>query len=85
MASTKQIKNHIASVQDTRKITKAMQLIASTKLRKAKEELDKTLPYFNALRGEVKRIFRSVEALTVPIWPPYRKAPIPAAAGVCLL
>ena len=39
MASTKQIKNHIASVQDTRKITKAMQLISSTKLRKAKDEL----------------------------------------------
>lgn len=66
MASTKQIKNHIASVQDTRKITKAMQLIASTKLRKAKEELDKTLPYFNALRGEVKRIFRSVEGTNSP-------------------
>ncbi len=66
MASTKQIKNHISSVQDTRKITKAMYLIASTKLRKAKAELDKTLPYFSALRGEVKRIFRSVEGSNSP-------------------
>ncbi len=63
MASTKEIKNHIASVQDTRKITNAMYLIASTKLRKAKAELDKTLPYFSALRGEVKRIFRSLEGV----------------------
>ncbi len=66
MASTKQIKNRIASVQDTRKITKAMQLISSTKLRKAKDELAKTAPYFDALRGEVKRIFRSVEGSDSP-------------------
>ncbi len=66
MPSTKEIKNHISSVQDTRKITNAMYLIASTKLRKAKAELDKTRPYFNALRGEVKRIFRSVEKVESP-------------------
>lgn len=66
MASSKQIKNRIASVQDTRKITKAMQLIASTKLRKAKDELIHTMPYFDALRGEVKRIFRSVEGSDSP-------------------
>ena len=63
MAGTKEIKNHIASVQDTRKITNAMYLIASTKLRKAREELEKTRPYFSALQGEVKRIFRSVESV----------------------
>ena len=44
MAGTKEIKNHIASVQDTRKITNAMYLIASTKLRKAREELEKPDP-----------------------------------------
>lgn len=66
MASTKQIKNRIASVQDTRKITKAMQLISSTKLRKAKDELAKTAPYFDALSNEVKRIFRSVEDSVSP-------------------
>ncbi len=35
-----------------------MYLIASTKLQKAKEELDKTRPYFDAIKGEIKRIFR---------------------------
>lgn len=60
MANMKEIKNHISSVKDTQKITNAMYLIASTKLRKAKRDLDQTLPYFNALRGEIKRIFRSV-------------------------
>ena len=59
MASIKEIKTHIESVRDTRKITNAMYLIASTKLRRAKAELDATRPYFNALRGEIKRIFRT--------------------------
>ena len=59
MAGTKEIKIHIQSVQETRKITNAMYLIASTKLRKARQELDNTRPYFEALRGEIKRVFRT--------------------------
>lgn len=47
MPNTKEIKNHIKSVRDTQKITNAMYLIASTKMRKAKSELDKTRPYFS--------------------------------------
>ena len=61
MATTKEIKNHIKSVKDTQKITNAMYLIASTKLRKAKNDLDLTRPYFTALQGEIKRIFRVAE------------------------
>ena len=60
MAGTKEIKTHIASVQETKKITSAMYLIASTKLRRARQELDNTRPYFEALRREIKRIFRTV-------------------------
>ncbi|MDO4339051.1 MAG: ATP synthase F1 subunit gamma [Eubacteriales bacterium] len=59
MANTKEIKNRIDSVKDTQKITNAMYLIASTKMRKAKSELDCTRPYFSALQGEIKRIFRT--------------------------
>ena len=60
MAGTKEIKSHIDSVRETRKITNAMYLIASTKLRRARQELDNTRPYFEALRREIKRIFRTV-------------------------
>ena len=60
MANTKEIKNRIKSVHDTQKITNAMYLIASTKMQKAKKELEMTRPYFNELRTEVKRIFRKV-------------------------
>lgn len=61
MATTKEIKTHINSVKDTQKITNAMYLIASTKLRKAKSELDLTRPYFRALQTEIERIFRIEE------------------------
>lgn len=63
MATTQEIKSRINSVKDTQKITGAMYLIASTKLRKAKNELDLTRPYFNAVQGEIKRIFRTAEAV----------------------
>ena len=59
VAGTKEIKTRIQSVQETKKITSAMYLIASTKLRKARLELDHTRPYFEALRAEIKRIFRT--------------------------
>lgn len=59
MSNVKKINNHIKSVRDTRKITNAMYLIASSKMRKAKQELDRTRPYFDALRVEIKRIFRT--------------------------
>lgn len=59
MANTKEIKDRISSVQDTKKITNAMYLIASTKMRRAKAELEGTRPYFSALQKEIKRVFRT--------------------------
>ena len=61
MATLKEIRNHIESIRETQKITNAMYLIASAKLRRAKSELDQTKPYFAALRSEIKRIFRTDE------------------------
>ncbi|NLJ59051.1 MAG: ATP synthase F1 subunit gamma [Tissierellia bacterium] len=61
MVNAKEIKNRIKSVHDTRKITNAMYMIASIKMRRAKSELDRTRPYFDALQNEIKRIFRTVE------------------------
>lgn len=63
MSGAKEIKDRIQNIQDTRKITNAMYLIASTKMRKAKNNLEMTRPYFYYLRQEVKRIFRTVKEL----------------------
>ena len=71
MAGTKEIKTHIDSVKDTKKITNAMYLIASTKLRKARSDLDSVRPYFDALRAEIKRIFRTAGDVESPYFYPY--------------
>lgn len=70
MANMKEIKNRIDSVKDTKKITNAMYLIASTKLRNAKNELEETMPYFDALKEEIKRIFRTVKDIESPYFYP---------------
>lgn len=61
MSDLQSIKKRIQSIGDTRKITNAMYLISSAKMRKAKADLDRTRPYFEAMRTEIKRIFRSGE------------------------
>lgn len=57
MASNmKAVKLRIKSVQNTMQITKAMQLVASSKLRKAKERADICRPYFKELLETLKDI-----------------------------
>jgi len=45
MASLKDLKNRIASVQSTQKITKAMKMVAASKLRRAQEQAEAARPY----------------------------------------
>lgn len=59
MASTSEIRRRIGSVRQTQKITHAMYLISQAKLRKAKQELDNTRPYFQALQTEIGRAFNA--------------------------
>ena len=61
MSSIAEIKHRIAGVRDTKKITNAMYLIASTKVRKAKNDLERTRPYFTALQKEIARMFHADE------------------------
>jgi len=54
MANLKELKNRITSVKNTRKITKAMQMVAAAKLRRAQEAAEQSRPYtsrFNAVMG----------------------------------
>ncbi len=85
MPGTKEIKNHMESVRETRKITNAMYLIASTKLRRARQELDNTRPYFQALQGEIKRIFRTANDVDSHyFYPPDGSPPLEGTYG-CLV
>lgn len=58
MASTKEIKDRMKSIQDTMKITNAMYMISSAKLKKAKKALEDTEPYFFTLQSVMSRILR---------------------------
>lgn len=85
MANTKEIKSRIESVKETQKITNAMYLIASNKLRKAKNDLEHTRPYFDALRGEIKRIFRTAgDVDSRYFYPPDSTTPLEGTYG-CLV
>jgi F-type H+-transporting ATPase subunit gamma len=55
-AGIKAIKTRMVSVESTKQITKAMELVASSKLRKAKERAESTEPYFDTLYDTVKDI-----------------------------
>ncbi|MDY3971909.1 MAG: FoF1 ATP synthase subunit gamma, partial [Clostridia bacterium] len=49
-SSMKTIKNRIRSIQSTMQITKAMQLVAASKMRKMSERIERSKPYFNILK-----------------------------------
>ena len=58
MANAREILSRMKSIQDTRKITNAMYLISSTKLKKSKRMLEETEPYFYTLQSLIQRILR---------------------------
>ena len=68
-ASMKDIKLRIRSVESTMQITKAMELVASSKLRKAKERQERSRPYFMSL----KETLCDIEAATKDFSSPYQK------------
>ena len=51
MSSLKEIKGRIASVKSTKKITSAMKMVASAKLRKAQYQIERFLPYEHRLKN----------------------------------
>ena len=66
MPSLKEIKNRIASVNSTRKITSAMKMVASSKLHHAQVQIEKMLPYETMLEHILKTFLASdAEANTI--------------------
>jgi F-type H+-transporting ATPase subunit gamma len=51
MAGSREIRNKIKSVQNTRKITKAMEMVAASKMRKAQERMRHSRPYGEKVRN----------------------------------
>lgn len=51
MASGKEIRGQISSVENTRKITKAMEMVAASKMRKAQDRMRSSRPYSEIVRN----------------------------------
>jgi len=69
-ASMKDIKLRIKSVESTMQITKAMQLVATSKLRRAKERMENSKPYTRIAQQAVAAAVASCEDVTVPFVTP---------------
>ena len=57
--STKEIKNRIRSMESTKQITKAMEMVAASKLRHAQARVQASRPYFEILHNTIEDIVRS--------------------------
>lgn len=62
-AGMKDIKRRIKSVESTMQITKAMELVSSSKLRKAKEKVENSRPYFNILQETILKVLDNTKSL----------------------
>ncbi|STY59642.1 F-ATPase gamma subunit [Mannheimia haemolytica] len=56
MAGAKEIRTKIASVRNTQKITKAMEMVAASKMRKTQERMAASRPYAESIRKVISHI-----------------------------
>ncbi|MGM9628707.1 MAG: ATP synthase F1 subunit gamma [Faecousia sp.] len=64
--STKEIKNRIRSMESTKQITKAMEMVAASKLRRAQAQVANSRPYFEILYTTIQDITRSNRDFSSP-------------------
>ena len=64
--STKEIKNRIRSMESTKQITKAMEMVAASKLRRAQAQIANSRPYFEILRSTLDSIVQTNKDFSSP-------------------
>jgi F-type H+-transporting ATPase subunit gamma len=77
MAKSRQLKGRIRSVQNTRKITKTMELVATSKLKRAQDRVVAARPYADALREVIADLVTPELAARFPLL----RQPAPIARG----
>ena len=68
--STKEIKTRIRSMESTKQITKAMEMVAASKLRRAQSQAIAARPYFDILYSVIQDISESNREATLPYFAP---------------
>src|SRR5919202_440646 len=82
MAKGREIKGRIKSVENTRKITRTMEMVATSKMKRATDRVAAARPYAQALRGVIADLYTPELAERVPL---LRQPAREARAGVLLL
>ncbi|MDO4429958.1 MAG: F0F1 ATP synthase subunit gamma [Lonepinella koalarum] len=59
MAGTKEIKTKISSVQSTKKITKAMEMVATSKMRKTQDRMAASRPYSETIKNVISHVSKA--------------------------
>ncbi len=77
MAKGRQLKGRIRSVQNTRKITRTMELVSTSKLKRAQDRVVAARPYAEALRGVIADLVSPELAQRFPLL----RQPVPPAKG----
>ena len=69
MATRKEVKNRISSVKNVQKITRAMEMVAAARLRRAEERIDHLRPYAQELRKMTRQVAEAAgaEARNLPV------------------
>lgn len=66
--STKEIKTRIRSMESTKQITKAMEMVAASKLRHAQAQVQNSRPYFEILHSTIEDIVRTNRDFSSPFF-----------------
>lgn len=71
--STKEIKNRIRSMESTKQITKAMEMVAASKLRRAQAQVANSRPYFEIMYSVISDIAKNGQDSSLPYFKSVRK------------
>src|SRR5512133_3823922 len=84
MATRKEVKNRISSVKNVQKITRAMEMVAAARLRRAEQRIDALRPYAQAIRKMARQVSEASLG-TIPRIPLLEKRDRMETVGVLLV
>lgn len=68
--STREIKRRIRGINNIKQITNAMELVASARLKRARDRLEKTRPYYNAIYENIREVLGELGSINHPYLKP---------------
>ena len=81
MAAGKEIRGKIKSVENTKKITKAMEMVAASKMRKAQERMRAARPYSDKIRNIAANLSQGQPGVHAPVHGQATTTPRPSASS----